>query len=151
LHPKVDCQHTLGQDLLTLQAIEGQEEKMPGQKTILIIDDNPAVIEALQSHLTANGYDVISASDGREGLKKAQEEKPDLVLLDITMPRVNGYQICRELKQDPKTKNIKIIILSGNIQESDAFWGKESGADDYVTKPFDNAELLKRIEDILLK
>lgn len=122
---------------------------MKNQKKILIVDDESTFLEALQVRLEANGYSVVSASDGQEGLEKAKEEKPDMILLDVMMPKMNGYQVCRELKQNPETKGIKIIMLTAKAQESDKFWGQECGTDSYVTKPFENEELLKRIEEVL--
>jgi len=117
-----------------------------GEKKILIADDEPNSLETLRQRLEFEGLSVVTATDGEETLKKVKEDKIALLLLDVMMPKVNGYQVCRELKQDPETKNIPIVLLTAKAQESDKFWGKETGADDYVTKPYDLDELIKKIE-----
>lgn len=118
-------------------------------KKILIVDDESDLVETLTFRLEASGYDIVSAHDGQEGLEKARSEKPDLILLDVMMPKVNGFQVCRELKNDEKTKGIKIVILTAKSQESDKFWGKNVGADGYISKPFEASELLAKIEELL--
>lgn len=117
---------------------------------ILIVDDEGETIELLQPRLEVAGYEVVCALGGEEGLEKARQEKPDLVLLDVMMPKLNGYQVCRELKRDPKTKGMKIVMLTAKVQESDKYWGRECGADDYVTKPYEPKELLAAIKNLLL-
>ena len=84
-------------------------------------------------------------------LGKIPEEKPDLILLDIMLPEMNGYQVCRELKCNPETKTIPVVVVTAKSQESDKFWAKETGADDYLTKPFEMEELLQKIQDNLLE
>jgi len=117
-------------------------------KKILIIDDEMDFIDLLKARLEAEGYEIIAACDGAQGLEKAKEEKPDLILLDIMMPKMDGYQVCRFLKFDEAFKHIPIIMLSARSQAQDQKKGTEVGADAYVTKPFDNADLLKKTKPV---
>lgn len=118
-------------------------------KKILVIDDERDLVETITFRLEAAGYKVITAGDGQEGLDKAREMKPDLILLDIMMPKMDGYQVCRFLKFDEEYKDIPIIMLTARGQESDKNTGKNVGADDYVTKPFDGGELLLKIKKLV--
>ena len=120
-------------------------------KTIFIADDESGFVSTLKSRLEFEGFGVMTAEDGKEALRLIYEEKPDLILLDIMMPNLNGYQVCRELKGNDDTSAIPILMLTAKSQESDKFWGREAGADDYVTKPFDMEELLEKIGDLLDK
>jgi len=120
-----------------------------GMKRILIIDDEKEMVDLLQMRLEAADYEILVAYDSQEGLDKARAEKPDLILLDIMMPKMNGYQVCRELKIDDGTKGIPVVMLTAKAQESDKFWGTEVGADAYVTKPFEASELLEKIRGFL--
>ena len=120
-----------------------------GQKKILVVDDESDVTELLQARLEAIGYEVLIAHGGEVGLKKARAEKPDLVLLDVMMPKLNGYQVCRELKKGEDTRQIPVMMLTAKAQESDKFWGEDCGCDDYATKPFDNEDLVARIAALL--
>ena len=101
--------------------------------------------------LEANSYDVITAYDGQEGLDKARKEKPDLIILDLMLPKMDGYKVCRMLKFDEKYKSIPIVMFSARAQEEDEKMGMEVGADDYVTKPFDPKVLLDKIQKLLTK
>lgn len=121
------------------------------KKKILVVDDEKEIVNILCTSLEMQGYETLSAFDGQEGLDMARNEKPDLILLDIVMPRLNGYQVCRELKKDEATKSIPILMLTAKTQESDQFWGKETGADEYITKPFDTLNLLELIRQFLEK
>ncbi len=116
---------------------------------ILIIEDEKDIIVALRLRLEANGYEVIAASDGAEGLNKARAEKPSLIILDIMLPKLDGYKIARMLKFDEKFSKIPIIMLTAKVQQSDIQRGKEAGADAYVTKPFKAEELLAQIKQLL--
>jgi len=116
---------------------------------ILIVDDEPAIVEALSLRLGANGYEVISAADGVEGLQKARTEKPDLIILDIMLPKMDGLKVCRMLKFDEKHGSIPIILLTAKVQQLDLEQGKEAGADAYMTKPFRSDELLAKIKELL--
>jgi DNA-binding response OmpR family regulator len=125
--------------------------KMATKKKILIIDDEKDLVETLTFRLEAIGYEVIPAYDGQEGLNKIRKEKPDLVLLDVMMPKMDGYQLARIVKFDVNFKDIPIIMLTARGQDKDKATGQQVGADAYVTKPFDSKELLKTIEDLLKK
>jgi len=114
------------------------------REKILIIEDEADLVKGLKLNLADEGYDVDWASDGREGLRKALEETPDLIILDIMLPKLNGLEICRELRQ--KKANIPVIMLTAKGEEVDKVVGLEIGADDYMTKPFSVRELLARIK-----
>ena len=118
-------------------------------KKILVVDDEPHIVKMIESRLTANGYDVITASDGQEGLEKAQGENPDLILLDVMMPKLTGYKVSRLLKFDERFKNIPIIMLTARSQENDIELGTEVGVNLYITKPFEAQDLLNSIKKIL--
>lgn len=118
-------------------------------RTIFIADDELDFVSTLRSRLEFEGYGVTAAADGKEALQRIIHEKPDLILLDIMMPTMNGYQVCRELKGNAETSSIPILMLTAKSQESDKFWGKEAGADDYLTKPFDMDELMEKIGGLL--
>jgi len=122
-----------------------------GQKKILVVDDEIQLIELVQTRLEANGYEVITANDGEEGLEKAKSEKPDLIILDVMMPKMDGYKVCSLLKNDEQYKNIPIILFTGKAQEDFEDVGKKAGADAFITKPFDPPELLAKIEELLKK
>jgi DNA-binding response OmpR family regulator len=118
-------------------------------KKILLVDDEESLVQLLSERLKFNGYEVITASDGQEGFEKAKKEKPDLILLDVMMPHMDGYQVCRLLKFDQRYKDIPIIMLTARTQEIDKKTGKETGADAYITKPFESQDLLKEIKKLL--
>ena len=118
-----------------------------GKKTILIIEDEPHIVMGLQDALEFEGYEVASASNGREGASLVNQRKPDVVLLDLMLPDINGYQVCEEIRRrDPF---MPIIMLTARSQETDKIRGLDAGADDYVTKPFSIAELTARIRAIV--
>ena len=112
---------------------------------ILIVDDEKDIVETLSFMLQAKGYEIISAYDGEEGLKLAKEEKPDLIILDVMMPKINGYKICRLLKYDAKYKNIPIIMVTARSQDNYKLIGEETGANEYITKPFEFSDVLNVI------
>lgn len=118
-------------------------------RPILIVDDEADLIEAIKMRLETEGYEVVTALDGAEGLMKAKGDKPALILLDVMMPKLNGYQVCRELKSDAKCKDIPVVMLTARAQQTDKFWGREVGADDYITKPFEFGALLDIIKKYL--
>ena len=118
-------------------------------RTIFIADDELDFVSTLRSRLEFEGYGVTTAADGKDALQRIIHEKPDLILLDIMMPTMNGYQVCRELKGNAETSSIPILMLTAKSQESDKFWGKEAGADAYVTKPFDMDELIAEMRALL--
>ena len=117
-------------------------------KRILIVDDEKDLVDTIEMALEAHGFEVLSALDGEEGLKKAIADAPDVVVLDLMMPKMNGYQVSWEIKNNEDTKHIKVIMVTAKAQESDKFWGYETGADDYLTKPFELSELIKKIEKL---
>ncbi len=119
------------------------------KKKILVVDDEPFLVMALKIRLEMVGYEVITAYDGLEGLNKAREEEPDLILLDVMLPKKNGYQVCQLLKFDEQYKHIPIIMLTAKGQKTDKEWGEKTGADVYMTKPFEDAELLAKIKELL--
>ncbi|MEA1927211.1 MAG: response regulator [Candidatus Auribacterota bacterium] len=118
-------------------------------KTILIVDDEPGILAGLSARLEANGYNVLEASDGIEALKKARSSIPDLIILDLMLPKMDGYKVARLLKYDNRYSQIPILILSARGQDSDKEMGKSAGADDFMVKPFDSADLLSRIERLI--
>jgi two-component system phosphate regulon response regulator PhoB len=120
-----------------------------GQGKILIIEDDRDIVEMLEYNLQEEGYDTVSALNGRDGIALAGREQPDLVILDIMLPIVDGFEVCRILKNDDRTAEVPIIILSAKSQETDKVVGLELGADDYVTKPFSPRELIARTRAIL--
>ncbi|MDI6732068.1 MAG: response regulator [Candidatus Margulisbacteria bacterium] len=116
---------------------------------ILVIEDDKDMASAIKLRLEANSFEVITAEDGIEGLEKARTENPDLIILDIMLPKVDGFKVCRMLKFDEKFNKLIIIILSAKVQKADIDRGKEVGADAYITKPFKSEELLAKIEELL--
>jgi twitching motility two-component system response regulator PilH len=119
------------------------------RETILVVDDSPTEQRLVSERLQSRGYTVITASDGEEALSKAGREHPRLVILDVIMPKRNGFQVCRQLKSTAATKDIKVLILSGKDLESDRVWGLRQGADVYLTKPFTDDELLSNVTRLL--
>lgn len=118
-------------------------------KKILVVDDKLEVVELVTATLQGEDYQIINASDGEEALEKIGKEKPDLVLLDVIMPKMDGLAVLSEVKKDPKTKEIPIIMLTAKGQKSDEKKGIELGAEDYITKPFSPSHLLHKIEEVL--
>lgn len=110
--------------------------------TILVVEDSPTEMQMVRAALQNKGYQVITATNGEEGLEKARNEMPSLVVLDVVLPGRNGFQVCRDLKSSPDTKNVPVILLTSKTQESDRFWGMKQGADAYLTKPWREDELL---------
>ena len=112
---------------------------------ILVVDDEPDLVELLQHHLRREHYDVATASDGEKALAEARRIVPDLVVLDLMLPGMDGLEVCRRLRADPRTMQIPIVMLTAKGEESDAVIGLAQGADDYVRKPFGTKEFLARI------
>jgi len=115
-------------------------------KKILVIDDETELLKAISIRLKASGYEVITAQDGQEGLEKAKSSNPDLIVLDILMPKMDGYEVCRLLKFDEKYKSIPVIMLTAKAQDIDKTMGKKVGVDDYITKPFETQDLVDKIK-----
>ncbi len=116
---------------------------------VLVVDDDPVIQNLLRVNFEMEGYEVIVAADGVEGLERVRSDNPDIVVCDIMMPRMDGLTVARELKADPGTAAIPILLLSAKAQEADVQAGVEAGADDYVTKPFDPLNLLERVAALL--
>jgi two-component system phosphate regulon response regulator PhoB len=112
---------------------------------ILVVDDEPDLVELVRHHLAREHYDVVTASDGETGLAEARRRLPDLVVLDLMLPGIDGLEVCRRLRADPRTTHIPIVMLTAKGEESDAVIGLAQGADDYVRKPFGMKELVARI------
>jgi PleD family two-component response regulator len=122
---------------------------MPLRERILIVDDEPTTIQVLTRFLTREGYAVVTASNGEEALRQIQQVKPDLVLLDVTMPILDGLSVCRRLRQDYLTRSLPIILVTGRDTLNDRLSGIRVGIDDYITKPFDLEEVKARLENVL--
>lgn len=117
--------------------------------SILIVDDSPTEIHVLKTMLEKNEFAVSTASSGEEGIAKAKSEHPDLILMDVVMPGMNGFQATRQISTDPSTNTIPIIIVSTKDQETDKMWGLRQGAKDYITKPAKEKELVNKINGLL--
>lgn len=122
---------------------------MSDNKKILVVDDEQVTLKLLSIRLGINGFDVITASDGAAGLERARKEKPDLIVLDLMLPNINGFEVCRMLKFDDRYKNIPIIILSALHDQKERDRAVECGADAYFIKPFDLDLLLSKIRNLL--
>jgi DNA-binding response OmpR family regulator len=118
-------------------------------KKVLIVDDEPNIVTALEYLLEKSGYQVMVADNGEAALAGVESFAPDLVLLDVMMPRVNGYEVCRRMRERPEWKGIKIVMLSAKGREVEVSKGVSLGADLYVTKPFSNTELVAKIDSLL--
>ena len=116
---------------------------------ILIVEDSPTYLRKIADSLQSSGYEIITAIDGEEALEKAVQENPNLIVLDVILPKNNGFQVCRQLKTSPATQDIKILMMTSKSQDSDRFWGLKQGADDYMTKPYEDEELLSNIANLL--
>ncbi len=118
-------------------------------KKILIVDDEQDIVESLKFVLEVANYTCYCAYNGEDGLKLAKEIMPDLIILDVMMPKINGYKISRLLKYDNKYKNIPILMVTARSQEEDKLIGEETGVDEYITKPFDLDEVVKKVDQYL--
>jgi len=119
--------------------------------TVLVIDDDPVILELLRVNFEIEGFDVVCARDGDEGFAMAQEIHPDVVISDIMMPRRDGLQLLSDLKGDPRTEDLPVILLSAKAQKSEVQHGLDMGADDYITKPFDPIQLIDRLNAVMGK
>lgn len=119
------------------------------QKKILIIDDDPAVFQAIKRTLGFKGYSVSISTDGEAAVKQIEENTPDLVILDLMLPKISGEEVCRQIKANELTESIPIVMLTGKSCDADKVIGRLLGANYYMTKPFDIYELLKKIAELL--
>ncbi|MGB3223450.1 MAG: response regulator [Desulforhopalus sp.] len=115
-------------------------------KLIMIVEDSQTDMRIAEKVCSDNGFKTVTVTEGDKVLSTAIERKPDLILLDVILPNKNGFQVCRQLKTSEETKDIKVIIVSSKDQPSDKFWGMKQGADDYVTKPYEEDDLISAIE-----
>jgi two-component system alkaline phosphatase synthesis response regulator PhoP len=122
-----------------------------GQKKILVVDDEADLVETIRFPLEMEGFNVLVSYNGDDALNQARKENPDLILLDLMLPKLDGYKVCRLLKFDERYKHIPILMLTAKTQEKDKLLGKETGADEYITKPFDIDELMKKVKAYLNK
>lgn len=117
--------------------------------TILVIDDSLTEREYLKEILESTGFQVLTAINGEQALNTLKTNQPDIIFLDIVMPQMNGYEVCRKIKENPKTKSVPIIICSAKSEEFDRYWGMKQGADAYITKPFRPKELLQTMKTLI--
>lgn len=118
---------------------------------ILVVDDEVRVLSVIEKRLESQGYAVVTAQDGNEALKKVRSENPDLIILDLILPGLNGYEVCSFLKRDKRLMKIPVVMLTARSQEADAEMGFKAGADAYMTKPFKHEILLERVKELLEK
>lgn len=117
--------------------------------TVLIVDDSSTLRQTISGLLIKSGMTVLEAQDGKEAKEKIQANPPDLVVLDIVMPNLNGYELCRWVKNNPDTENIPVVICSSKGEEFDRYWGLKQGADAYIAKPFHPTEMIKTVKQLL--
>lgn len=118
-------------------------------KTVLVVDDSPAELKLMSLYLKEAGYLVISADDAKDALKKAEDQNPDLVITDVVMPDMSGFELCRSLKKNEATQQLPVVICTTKNQDLDKLWGKKQGADEYVTKPYTREDFLKAVRSVL--
>ncbi|MEM8603768.1 MAG: response regulator [Cyanobacteria bacterium P01_H01_bin.121] len=116
---------------------------------VLVVEDSPAQRQMITDLLKGSGLDVAVATNGEEALERIQARRPDLVVLDIVMPRMNGYEVCRKLKSDPTTQDVPVVMCSTKGEEFDRYWGMRQGADAYIAKPFQPTELIGTVKQLL--
>ncbi|MFH1020908.1 MAG: response regulator, partial [Pseudomonadota bacterium] len=121
------------------------------KEKILIVDDTADTVELLRKRFRAEGYDTMEAFDGEEALAKIAENRPDLVILDVMMPKLDGFGVCKRLREDPATRHLPVLMLTAKSETPDKVRGLDIGADDYITKPFDYKELAARVRSLLSK
>ena len=120
-----------------------------GPKKILIVDDEVDLVETVRFPLEMEGFNILVSYNGEDALNQARKEKPDLILLDLMLPKLDGYKVCRLLKFDERYKNIPILMLTAKTQEKDKALGMETGANEYITKPFDLDRLIEKVKSYL--
>ncbi|MGH8001927.1 MAG: response regulator [Brasilonema sp.] len=118
--------------------------------TILIVEDSPSELELMSHYLVEGGYNVIQATGAKEAIEKAQSQNPDVIVTDVVMPGMSGFELCRSLKRNPATQKVPIVICSSKNQEIDRLWAMRQGADAYVTKPYTREQLLRAIKSVVI-
>ncbi len=126
-----------------------RDASLQGDGSVLIVDDSPTELHILKGFLESAGYTVLLADNAESGIEMARNSKPDLVLMDVVMPGLNGFQATRQLSRDPETGDIPVIMVTTKDQETDRTWGLRQGAKEYIIKPVERDELLSRIRDVL--
>jgi len=137
---------------VAVQGATSDKEKTQAEentKKILLVEDTEDMVKLVKMYLEHHRYEVITAYDGQEGLARAKTEKPDLIILDLMLPKINGYKVCGLLKRDTKYTKIPIILFTAKTQEKDMKLGQEVGADAYLTKPFEPEVLLSKIKELI--
>ncbi|MFO7916129.1 MAG: response regulator [Candidatus Krumholzibacteriales bacterium] len=119
------------------------------ERKVLVVDDEVNITQIMEFSIGAEGYEVVTAANGEEAISKARKEQPNLIILDIMMPKVDGYEVCRVLKRDPLTKRIPVILLTAKGRGIDKRLGYEVGASDYVVKPFSPSQLIEKVNSYL--
>ncbi len=120
-----------------------------GTKRILVVDDEKSIVKLVKMYLEHHRYEIITANDGQEGLEKVKTGKPDLIVLDLMLPKMNGYKVCGLLKKDTRYAKIPVVMFTAKAQEKDVKLGQEVGADAYITKPYESEILLAKIKELL--
>jgi DNA-binding response OmpR family regulator len=131
-----------------MSGLMGNMRRMP-ESTVLLVEDDPVILELLEVNFEMEGFKVLLAHDGEQGIEMARSARPDVVISDIMMPKKSGLDLVTELKRDPETSGIPIILLSAKAQIADVRAGVDAGADDYITKPFEPLDLVDRVNRLL--
>lgn len=118
-------------------------------KKILIVDDEPYIVTLLTTRLKAGGYETLSALDGQRAFEMARQEKPDLIILDLMLPKMDGFKVCALLKKDARYAHIPVILFTAKAQDEDRLLGEEAGAEAYITKPFEPQKMMTKIRELL--
>ena len=117
--------------------------------TVLVVEDMPSERDLISSYLREGGYNVIHANSGKEALKKTAEQKPDIVVTDVIMPGMSGFELCRSLKRNPATQNLPVVACTSKNQELDRLWGLKQGVDVYITKPFTREQIIRAVKSLV--
>ena len=115
---------------------------------ILVVEDTPSAMQLMTMYLKDSGYQVVSADNAKDGLSLVDKEKPDVVITDVVMEGMNGFEFCRTLKKNPETENIPVIACTSHAQDLDKLWGKKQGVDVYVTKPYSQEDIIKAVKSV---
>lgn len=116
--------------------------------TILVVDDTPSTRDLICNYLRKGGYQVLEANNGKDAMEKALNKKPDIVVTDVVMPEMNGFELCRSLKKNPVTQNLRIVVCTSKNQNIDRMWGMKQGADIYLTKPFTEEDIIQAVQSV---